>query len=387
MFKRKNLLQLSVFVLSIIFVLTIALTTEAQERVRIEPRIPEIPGYVMLKCDFHTHTVFSDGNVWPTVRAAEAWRHGLDAFAITDHLEYQPHSADIQAILGRAYDIAKPSADSMNLLIVKGAEITKSMPPGHINAIFATDIPALKNDNYNISVKSAIDQGAFVFWNHTSYPQPEGKEIWYPEHEDLYKKGWLHGIEVFNGLTYYPEAHKWCLEKKLTMIANSDIHDPINLEYDIHNGQFRPMTLVFAKERTLESLKEALFARRTVVYSKNMLIGENEYLKPIFDGSIEISNPKVTIKGKGNVNIEVYNKSDITFELESIGELQEVSFPKKIKFPANKSILLSVKSKSDTLSGEKEISLPYKVNNLLIAPKEGLPVEIKIKINFIPTGK
>ena len=28
--------------------------------------IPDIPGHITLKCDFHTHTVFSDGNVWPT---------------------------------------------------------------------------------------------------------------------------------------------------------------------------------------------------------------------------------------------------------------------------------------------------------------------------------
>jgi len=27
--------------------------------------LPDLPGYVTLKCDFHLHTVFSDGNVWP----------------------------------------------------------------------------------------------------------------------------------------------------------------------------------------------------------------------------------------------------------------------------------------------------------------------------------
>jgi len=48
--------------------------------------LPDIPGYVTLKCDFHMHTVFSDGDVWPTVRVDEALRDGLDAIAITDHL-------------------------------------------------------------------------------------------------------------------------------------------------------------------------------------------------------------------------------------------------------------------------------------------------------------
>ncbi len=57
------------------------------------------------------HTVFSDGNVWPSVRVAEAWQEGLDVIAITDHMEYHPHADDIPVQFGRAYEIAKPSAD------------------------------------------------------------------------------------------------------------------------------------------------------------------------------------------------------------------------------------------------------------------------------------
>ena len=71
----------------ILYLLLISFLTQAQER-RI-PNIPDIPGYQTLICDFHMHTVFSDGRVWPTVRVDEAWREGLDAIAITDHLEYQ----------------------------------------------------------------------------------------------------------------------------------------------------------------------------------------------------------------------------------------------------------------------------------------------------------
>lgn len=63
-----------------------------KERVkaRRELRLPEIDGYQLLKCDFHVHTIFSDGIVWPTLRVQEAWEEGLDAIAITDHIEGQP---------------------------------------------------------------------------------------------------------------------------------------------------------------------------------------------------------------------------------------------------------------------------------------------------------
>ena len=51
---------------------------------RSEIQFPDIPGYKTIVADFHTHTVFSDGLVWPTVRMDEAWREGIDAIAVTD---------------------------------------------------------------------------------------------------------------------------------------------------------------------------------------------------------------------------------------------------------------------------------------------------------------
>ncbi|MFH1268845.1 MAG: PHP domain-containing protein, partial [Planctomycetota bacterium] len=57
--------------------------------VRREIQFPDVGGYQTLVCDFHMHTVFSDGQVWPPVRVKEAWSQGLDAIALTDHIEYQ----------------------------------------------------------------------------------------------------------------------------------------------------------------------------------------------------------------------------------------------------------------------------------------------------------
>ena len=59
----------------LLFSLLIAVSVSAQDRVEIN--IPDIPGYRTLKCDFLMHTVFSDGDVWPTVRVQEAWAEGL----------------------------------------------------------------------------------------------------------------------------------------------------------------------------------------------------------------------------------------------------------------------------------------------------------------------
>lgn len=47
---------------------TIVMEDVERAHFRKEILIPDIAGYLTLKCDFHMHTVFSDGNVWPTVR-------------------------------------------------------------------------------------------------------------------------------------------------------------------------------------------------------------------------------------------------------------------------------------------------------------------------------
>ena len=83
--------------------------------------------------------------------------------------------------------------------------------------------------------------------------------------------------------TYYPQAHRWCLEKGLTMLGNSDIHEP-DLDDGDQPSRRSSLTLVFAKERTLESLKEALFAGRTAVWCEGKLIGREEFLEPLFAG-------------------------------------------------------------------------------------------------------
>ena len=63
------------FMILSLLMLIFSVDSDCQIRVRTEPKIPDIPGYVTLKCDFHMHTVFSDGNVWPPIRTEEAWMY------------------------------------------------------------------------------------------------------------------------------------------------------------------------------------------------------------------------------------------------------------------------------------------------------------------------
>ena len=107
----------------------LSMTTVFGQEVRHEIHFPDLPGHVTLKCDLHMHTVFSDGEVWPTVRVREMWRQGLDVISITDHIEYQPHEDDVPTQHNRPYELASGSAQARHLLLIRGTEITRDTPP------------------------------------------------------------------------------------------------------------------------------------------------------------------------------------------------------------------------------------------------------------------
>ena len=127
-------------------------TLSAQSPTRAVLPMPDLPGYKTLKADFHLHTVFSDGYVWPTVHLLDAWRDGLDVIAFTDHLEYLPHKDDVKPDANRAYALSRGMAEQLGMILVPGVEITKPdpnaaalrLPDGsaHFNALFVTDANA-----------------------------------------------------------------------------------------------------------------------------------------------------------------------------------------------------------------------------------------------------
>ena len=119
---------------------------------------------------------------------------------------------------------------------------------------------------------------------------------WYPEHTELLEEGSLHGIEVVNEREYYPEAHRWCLEKNLTMLSNSDVHDPVFMDYDPDHNDNRAYTLVFTRDNSAEAIKEALFDRRTVVVFNDLVVGAEPWLQAIFQSTVHLKNPIVMLK-------------------------------------------------------------------------------------------
>jgi hypothetical protein len=360
----KKLLSVSLPVL-LLFVVS-AFPPAVAADVRHEIQFPDLPGHRTVKCDLHTHTVFSDGNVWPPVRVAEAWRQGLDALAISDHIEYQPHKDDVPTKHNRPYELALDAAKARSILLARAAEITRDTPPGHFNAIFLNDIKPLDTEDFLEAVGRANEQGAFVFWNHQGWKGPE-KGQWMPVHTTMFDKKMFQGMEVCNGDEYYPDAHQWCMEKGLTMMGTSDIHDP-DLRRKSTSQDHRTMTLVFVKEKTLDGLKEALLAGRTVVWWKDQLIGRQEWLEPLFQQCVAVASPHH--RSDKAVWVHVRNACDADIRLERTGDVG----PAQLDLPAGTTTLVQIAAGKSA----DPLELKYTAKNLLIAPGVGLPVTMRI---------
>jgi hypothetical protein len=281
---------------------------------------PDIPGFLTLKCDLHMHTVFSDGSVWPSIRVQEALMDGLDAICITDHLEYQPHRADVpNTDRNRSTRLAEEAARGSDLLIIPGAEITRSMPPGHFNTLFIKDANALIQQEVTEVFREAKRQQAFVFWNHPHWTaqRPDGVATLTEMHQKMLEEDLFTGIEIYNEVTYSDEALVIADTYGLTIVGNSDVHGPIDWVYNVAEGEHRPVTLVFAKDRNLESIQEALTAQRTAVWFGNTLVGDAKFLIPLVENSLEVSRKpgqvdRVLVTNHSDANYIVENQSDFT---------------------------------------------------------------------------
>lgn len=324
-----------------------------------------VPGYVTLKCDFHSHTVFSDGEVWPTLRVREALHDGLDALAITDHLEYLPHSRYVAADDNAAFAIAKKRAERDGLILIRGTEVTRKMPPGHLNLLFLPDSTVFEDTTFLSVIRKAVEEGAFVQWNHPGWigQQPDGVARMMDVHRELIKNGWMHGIEIVNYGDFYPEVMEWCLTNHLTMMGNTDVHGTMAEVLSSSGDTHRVMTLVFARERNEKELKEALFLGRTLVWYGDTLAGREEFAKPFVLSCLERYGPVYEDDTWFYYRIE--NQTDIPYFLTD-GKNKDA--PLNLDLPAEAYRIVRIKK-------EGPQTLHYTVSNVKTGTSDRLVIE------------
>lgn len=352
------------------------LATEVRAR-RVEIVLPQVKGYNCYKGDFHVHTIYSDGCINPAGRIAEAWYDGLDIVAITDHYEGQkglkkaaivaapvnpdgkpikyPSAnkvgkvcADFNAIHQEAVDQLEKSKYPM--LLIKGCEMARnSQTHGHFNCLFVDDINVLYNRDVAEAFRNVKKQGGIIIHNHPAWRRKTSDKTEF--HKKVYDEGLIDGVEVVNGGTFYPHIVRRCIDEKLTMFGNTDIHGFTNQTYD-PSGSHRTMTLVLAKELTEKSVKDAILKNRTIVYAVGTLIGEEMWLKEFFNAAVtcRLLNENKT---KGTRTYTLTNMSSITYHLRK-GKSQLVLEPFRT---------ITISTSKDKKSG-KFLNPKYEVTNM-----------------------
>lgn len=336
-------------------------------------------GSYLISTDLHIHTVFSDGSVWPDIRVDEAEKESLDLIAITDHLEYQPHSSDIpNPDRNRSFEIAKSHIDKKSdLIVINGAEITRSMAPGHINAVFIKDANKILQNDSLTGIIEANKQGAFVFWNHPNWisQRNDGIAKLEPYHKYLIKNKLLHGIEVVNENSFSEEAFEIALNNNLTILGTSDIHGLTEWAYDISLGGHRPITFVISSSKSDKDIHVGLKNKKTFIWFDDLLIGSEENLIPVL-----YSNLNIKSKGyKKNTILAEFiltNYSSAPMKLEYLGEYNLHENSKMIDIKPNSSKKVLVKTKDFI----KKVKLSFRVLNALINSKENAIITYDISI-------
>ena len=360
--------------LTILFFINISLVNYSQTRKLffLSPSDTHI-----ISSDLHIHTVFSDGEVWPSIRIKEARRDSLDLISMTEHLEYLSYKNDLKITdRNRSYNISKALLKKDEpLIIVNGSEITKPMPPGHFNAIFVKDVNPLLNSDGEKSMIEANKQGAFVFWNHPNWIEnrDDGIAKFDEIHQRLLEKKLFHGIEVVNEHTYSEEALALALDNNLTIMGTSDIHGLIDWTFDKEKKQHRPITFILSKNRTIKSIRDALFNQKTFVWHRDILIGKEENISPVVS-----ENLKITSLGyyKKIVTIKIQNKSVVPFKLRYLGDYTFHKNSSILEIPARGELLVTIKTKEILTS----IKMSFEVLNVITAPKKNLVIKKNINL-------
>lgn len=311
---------------------------------RTEIILPQIKGYTLYKADFHMHTIYSDGEVTPRERVREAWYNGLDIIAMTDHLEIRSYekfmlktlapyskdgkpfkyehagiankkdkSAPMLSNLNAAYDEAVLYAknEKLPILLVRGTEIWRNpRTTGEYNALFLKDITAICTEDLFECFQRVKDQGGLIMHNHPGWRR---KTMEMSEDQvRAYGEGWVDGVEVVNGTTLYPQMIDRCVENKLFIASNTDMHRPAMQLFNENSNIFRTMTFVLAKECTEDAIKDALKKRRTIGYVANNLIGEEMWLKEFLNEAV-ICKVIGENEKKGNRTFQLTNTCSVPF--------------------------------------------------------------------------
>jgi len=383
----------------------------AAEPIALQSFPPTARGFQVLATDLHVHTIFSDAYVWPNLRVEEALDEGLAAIAITDHAETtlatqlirQPDNDLLDK--NQAFVLAERQVrdGGLPLTVIAGAELTRGI--GHMNCVFIQDANQMRSGSHpdakssqdvyqyfhtegpeteaevEAALRRAEKQGGICFQNHPYWPgfpsyvaRPE------PVHQRFFDQRLLRGIEVANGNKIFPQAIDLALQNNLAMLGNSDTHRQLKWELAANALPHRTVTLMLAKDRQAQSLKDALANGRTVALYRQTLIGRQVDVADVLGSALVMTPVRDTTRDPvrrvpRSVIVKVENKAPIEMNLELADENIVVDQTKFLRIPAGGSVTMRVLD----VDPEKFAGLRFRVLNSYISSNSQLSILLPLQ--------
>ncbi len=234
--------------------------TDRLARLRFYAATPELCARYPLRCDFHIHTLYSDGRATPAEMLIRGRELGLDIAVITDHNAYQGSIDGLEA----------RQRLGLNLISMPGEEV--SGPNWHIVAINAStgiadlaDAPlgsgnsaAWEYEALRWAIQSTQAHGGRAFLAHPYWVVDRGYHLPVPMYDRVLAEGILDGIELLGDVRYQNNVRSLAryLDFRaagldIPILGNSDTH-----RTDHTYGTY--WTVVFAREPTPAAVLEAI---------------------------------------------------------------------------------------------------------------------------------
>ncbi len=292
---------------------------------------PPVGEYQVLRCDFHMHTVISDGRLTARERVEESARLGYDVIAITDHGRTQ------------AYRSAKAAGDELGVLVLRGLESGVQGKEHYV--ILGIDGTYRPRDPHRWS-ESEDDPTVYYQEQMEKVREHGGLIIWAHPHVGLREptlwgigQGIIRGIELKNdvvgegwntvkshGTDWYPEAFEWAMEHGLAVLACTDAHGPRRADPAV--------SLLLVTERTEKGVLDAIRECRTAAWFDGMLWGRQELLGRLMQAMVraEPAGGALTLRNLGPVALKgvVEGGAAGTFELPPYQEASVTAAPGKV---------------------------------------------------------
>ncbi|MBN1641347.1 MAG: CehA/McbA family metallohydrolase [Anaerolineae bacterium] len=234
--------------------------TDRLASLRFYAASPELRARYPLRCDFHIHTLYSDGRATPAEMLIRGRELGLDVAVITDHNAYQ----------GSLDGLAARERFDLNLISMPGEEV--SGPNWHTLAINAdagiADLPGALLGSGNSAawtyealrwaIEATQAHGGRAYLAHPYWYVERGFHLPVPMYDQVLVDGILDGIELLGDVRYQNNVRSLAryldfraAGHDIPILGNSDTH-----RTDHTYGTY--WTLVYARAPTPGAVLDAI---------------------------------------------------------------------------------------------------------------------------------